>query len=177
MIKKTLAIVAIMTTLISCDQLDELTNFTINYTTNFTIQSTTLLGTPFAIIIPETTTNSEEEFENNNTNTDLVESVKLTELILTLQTPASGDFDFLNDISIFIDAEGQEERLIASKINIPEDGARVLELDVEDTELREYIRGESYSLRTETTTDQTIESDHAIEIFTLFRVDAKILGL
>lgn len=177
MIKKTLALAAMITMLISCDRLDELTMFNIDYTTNFTIQATTLLGTPFDIVTPETTTNSEAEFENNNTNTDLVESIKLTELTLNLQTPESGDFDFLNDISIFINAEGQEERLIASRTNIPEDGSRVLQLDIEDTELREYIREESYTLRTETTTDQTIESDHEIEIFTRFRVDAEILGL
>lgn len=177
MIKKTLALAAMITMLISCDRLDELTMFNIDYTTNFTIQATTLLGTPFDIVTPETTTNSEAEFENNNTNTDLVESIKLTELTLNLQTPESGDFDFLNDISIFINAEGQEERLIASRTNIPEDGSRVLQLDVEDTELREYIREESYTLRTETTTDQTIKSDHEIEIFTRFRVDAEILGL
>lgn len=177
MIKKTLALAAMITMLISCDRLDELTMFNIDYTTNFTIQATTLLGTPFDIVTPETTTNSEAEFENNNTNTDLVESIKLTELTLNLQTPESGDFDFLNDISIFINAEGQEERLIASRTNIPEDGSRVLQLDIEDTELRDYIREESYTLRTETTTDQTIESDHEIEIFTRFRVDAEILGL
>lgn len=177
MIKKTLTLAAIILSVISCDKLDDLTMFNIDYTTDFTIQSTTILGTPFDIITPETTTNSESEFENNNTNSDLVESVKLRQLTLTLQTPSSGDFDFLNDISIYITAEGLEERLLASRMNIPEDGSRVIELDVADTELREYIKGDSYRLRTETTTDQTIESDHEIEIFTRFGIDAKILGL
>jgi hypothetical protein len=78
MIKKTLAITLLILTFISCDKIDELTKFDIDYTTNFTIQATTLLGTPFDIVTPETTTNSESEFENNNTNSNLVESVKLT---------------------------------------------------------------------------------------------------
>lgn len=177
MIKKTITLVVLLITFIACDKLDELTMFDLDYTTNITIQSTSILNVPFDIVTPETTTNSQQEFENNNTNTDLVESVKLTQLTLNLETPDSGDFDFLNDIAIYINADGQEERLIASRVSIPEDGSRTLELDVEDTELKAYIQGDTYTLRTETTTDQTIESDHEIEIYTKFRVDAKILGL
>ncbi len=177
MIKKTLTLVVLLFTFIACDKLDELTMFDLDYTTNITIQSTSILNTPFDIVTPETTTNSQQEFENNNTNTDLVESVKLTQLTLNLETPASGDFDFLNDIAIYINADGLEERLIASRVSIPEDGSRTLELEVEDTELKAYIQGDTYTLRTETTTDQTIEADHEIEIYTKFRVDAKILGL
>ena len=177
MIKKTLAITLLILSFISCDKIDELTKFDIDYTTNFTIQATTLLGAPFDIVTPETTTNSESEFENNNTNSNLVESVKLTTLRLDLQTPASGDFDFLNEIFIYITADGLPEQLIASKVGIPENGARTLSLDVENVELEEYIKKDSYRLRTETTTDQTIESDHEIEIYTKFRVDAEILGV
>ncbi len=177
MIKKTLAITLLILTFVSCDKIDELTKFNIDYTTNFTIQATTLLGTPFDIVTPETTTNSESEFENNNTNSNLVESVKLTTLRLDLQTPASGDFDFLNEIFIYITADGLPEQLIASKVGIPENGARSLTLDIENVELEEYIKKDSYRLRTETTTDQTIESDHEIEIYTKFKVDAEILGV
>jgi len=177
MIKKTLAITILLLSMISCDTIDELTMFEIDYTTNFTIQATTILDTPFDIVTPEVTTNSESTFENNNTNSDLVESVKLTTLRLDLLTPASGDFDFLNEISIFIIADGLPEQLIASKVAIPENGARTLTLDIENVELEAYIKSDAYRLRTETTTDQTIESDHEIEIYTQFKIDAKILGV
>lgn len=177
MIKKTIALSLLFLSLLSCDKIDELTKFDIDYTTNFTIQSSTILGTPFDIITPETTTNSESEFENNNTNADLVESIKLTTLRLDLQSPESGDFDFLNEIFIYITADGLPEQLIASKTAIPENGARTLNLDVEGVELREYIQEDTYRLRTETVTDQTIESDHVIEVYTKYRVDAEILGV
>jgi hypothetical protein len=62
-------------------------------------------------------------------------------------------------------------------VGIPENGARSLTLDIENVELEEYIKKDSYRLRTETTTDQTIESDHEIEIYTKFKVDAEILGV
>lgn len=177
MIKKTLAAFLVLISFTACDQIDKLTMFNIDYTTNFTIQATTIFGTPFDIITPEVTTNSESEFENNNTNTDLIESIKLTRLTLDLQSPESGDFNFLNEISIFIVAEDLPEVLIASLFEIPENGARSLSLETEDVELRAYIQADSYRLRTETTTDQTIESDHEIEISTRFRVDAEILGI
>ncbi len=177
MIKKTIAFTLLILLVVSCDKIDDLTKFDIDYTTTFTIQSSTILGTPLDIITPETTTNSESEFENNNTNADLVESVKLTVLRLDLQSPDSGDFDFLNEIYIYITADGLPEQLIASKIAIPENGTKTLELDVENVELKSYIQGDSYRLRTETVTDQTIESDHQIEVYTRYRVDAKILGV
>ncbi len=177
MYKRIIAIVITAIALASCDKIDELTKFDVDYNTEFTVQATTLIDSPLEIVTPETTTNSDQEFENNNTNTDLVESAKLTELRLDLLAPDSGNFDFLNEIRIYIRAEGLEERLIASRIAIPESGLRTLQLDVEDEELKEFIKKESYQLRTETITDQTIESNHTINVYTKFRIDAEILGV
>ncbi|TVZ53450.1 hypothetical protein [Dokdonia sp. Hel_I_53] len=177
MIKKTLALAALFLTIVCCDKLDDLTKFNIDYNTEYTIPASSILGTPFEFVTPEVTTNSQQEFENNDTNADLVESVKLRDLTLTIQSPTTGDFDFLNEIFIYINADGLEEILIASKSGIQEDGSQTLDLDVENVELREYILKDSYTLRTQSVTDQTIEEDHVINIYTNFRVDAKILGL
>ncbi|WP_299213472.1 hypothetical protein [uncultured Dokdonia sp.] len=161
----------------SCDVVDELTKFDLTYNTNVTIESSTIIDIPIQIISPEVSTNSEQEFENNNTRTDLVESIKLKRLRMDLITPENGNFNFLNEIRIFIRAEGLEEILIASSVAIPENGLRALELDIENIELRDYIRKDSYTLRTETVTDQAITEDQQINIETVFRVDAKILGI
>ncbi len=177
MIKKTFAFMALILSIISCDKLDDLTKFDIDFNQEYTIPASSIIGTPFEFITPEITTNSQQEFENNNTNADLVESAKLKDVILTIESPTTGDFNFLNEIRIFITADGLDEVLVASKSNIQEDGSRTLELDVEDVELREYILKDSYTLRTESLTDQTIEEDHILNIYTNFRIDAKILGL
>lgn len=177
MIKKSILLSALVVFIGSCDRIDELTMFDVEYTTSFTIPSSSIIDLPFDITTPETTTNSEATFENNDTRSDLVESVKLRELRLDLTAPSDGDFNFLNEIEIFINAEGLPEVLIASDLNIEPNGLQSINLDVEDTELREYIRGETYTLRTRTLTDETINEDHDIEVFTRFRVDAEILGI
>ena len=71
MIKKTLIALTILITCWSCDQVDELTMFDIDYTTAITIPATSIIEAPIEIITPETTTNSEAEYDNNNTNADL----------------------------------------------------------------------------------------------------------
>lgn len=177
MYKKFIALVFIAGILNSCDAVDELTKFDLTYNTSITIESSTILDLPVDIISPEIATNSEQEFDNNNTRTDLVESIKLKRLKMDLITPQDGNFNFLNEIRIFIRAEGLEEVLIASTTIIPEDNSRTLELDIEDRELVDYIRKDNYTLRTETVTDGVISEDHQIDIETVFRVDAKILGI
>lgn len=175
--KKTLTVITLLIIILSCDAIDELTKFNIEFNTTFSIPPSTLIDVPLDIITPETTTNSQTEFENNDTRSDLVESIKLRELRLDLVTPTSGNFDFLNEIEIYISAEGLSELLIASKFDIQEDGLRTIVLDVENIELKEYIKKDSYQLRTRARTDKTINEEHEINVFTNFRVDAEILGL
>lgn len=151
--------------------------FDVEFTTSFTIPSSSIINLPFDIATPETTTNSESTFENNDTRSDLVESVRLRELRLDLIAPSDGDFNFLNEIEIFITADGLPEVLIASDLDIEPNDSRSLDLDIEDVELREYIVQDTYTLRTRTITDETINEDHQIEVFTRFRVDAEILGI
>lgn len=175
--KKIVYVLLLSTGLLSCDKIDDLTKFDLDYTTQYTIASGAILDVPFDVLTPEVTTQSESEFENNDTRKDLIESIKLKTLTLNLRTPASGDFDFLNEITIFIKADGLPEQVIASASDIPENGQRSLEIETENVELKEYIKKERYSLRVVTTTDRVISEDHQIDIRTVFRVDAKILGI
>lgn len=177
MIKKPILLSILPVFFYSCDRIDELTMFDVEFTTSFTIPSSSIINLPFDIATPETTTNSESTFENNDTRSDLVESVRLRELRLDLIAPSDGDFNFLNEIEIFITADGLPEVLIASDLDIEPNDSRSLDLDIEDVELREYIVQDTYTLRTRTITDETINEDHQIEVFTRFRVDAEILGI
>nr|WP_299206097.1 hypothetical protein [uncultured Brumimicrobium sp.] len=43
-------------------------------------------------------------------------------------------------------------------------------------DLKEYIKADKFTLRLNTKTDETINSDHHIENHSVFYVDAKILG-
>ena len=82
------AIAAISIILGSCKLIDQLTQFNVDYSTNFTIPATSVLGLPIPIlniVQPDgVTTNSTQTFTNNNTRSDLLEEVLLKKLVLVL---------------------------------------------------------------------------------------------
>ncbi len=160
----------------SCDKLDELTKFDIDYDSQVTIESSTIVDLPFDVSTPDMETNSESEFEVNDTRKDLIEEILLKEITLTITSPETADFSFLESIEVYINAEDLDEILIASKTEIDET-ASVLELDLTDTDLQEYIKKDSFTLRMNTVTDEAISQDHEIDVHSVFAVDAKILGL
>jgi hypothetical protein len=76
-----------------------------------------------------------------------------------------------------MNAEALPEVLLGSKENIPNNTGNTLELDIPDIDLKEYIKKDKFSIRLSTVTDELITQDHQIEIYSQFRVDAKILGI
>ena len=163
--------------LTNCSVIDELTKFDLDYQSNFSVSSTTIIDTPFSFDTPDVTTDSESSFENNNTHKDLIESIKLKRIKLTIESPEDGDFNFLKEIHVFINAENVEEIEIANSFDLENTDSNVLELDVLGQELQEYIKKDSFNLRVKTVTDETLNQTHDIIIDSKFRVDAKILGV
>jgi hypothetical protein len=167
-----------LSVLLSCkDTLDRLTMFNIDFRESVTVPSGTGINLPFNISTPDITTNSEANFASNNTRKDLIEDIRLKQLKLTITSPTSGDFSFLKSISVYMNAEALPEVLLGSKENIPNNTGNTLELDIPDIDLKEYIKKDKFSIRLSTVTDELITQDHQIEIYSQFRVDAKILGI
>jgi len=123
------------------------------------------------------TTESESTFESNDTRKDLIESIKLKTIKLTIDTPQDGDFNFLKEIHVYINAEDLEEVEIANAFDLEDTNSKTITLEVTDQELKEFIKKDTFSLRVKTVTDETISETHDITIDTKFRVDAEILGV
>jgi len=174
---KLITCLSFITLFVSCDALDELTKFEINYTEEIVIESSTVIDFPFDAATPEVTSNSQSTFESNNTNKDLIESIKLTDMELDITSPEAGDFDFLNSIKVYISAQDEEEVIIAWLDEVPENSENVLNLETSSDDLKNYIKSDTYTLRVETVTDELITEDHNIDVNSTFFVDAKILGL
>ncbi len=163
----------------SCDKLDKLTQFDLDYQTSVTIKSATIvnINTPFNFYTPAITTNSESELEVNDSRKDLVEQIRVKELKMKITAPEGQTFDFLKSIKIYINAEDLDEKMIAWKTDMTDDGATTITLETADDNLKDYILKDSFQLRTETVTDQALTQDTDIEIDAVFWVDAKILGI
>ena len=95
---------------------------------------------------------------------------------MEVTSPSGADFSFLESIEVYISAEGLDEIKIASKTDVSPT-SNLLDLEVVDVDLKEYIKKDSYSLRLNTVTDEAMSTDHTIDVKSTFFVDAKILGL
>ena len=154
---------------------EKLTQFNIDYTSSTTVPSSTGVSLPLNVLTPDITTNSESEFENNNTNKNLVDKISLSKMTLTVHDPNNGNFGFLKSIDIYINAEGLSEKKIAWNNNIDSAAGKTIDLTSSSDELKEYIKADKFTLRVNTVTDQVISQDYTIDIYTLFKVNAKLL--
>jgi len=171
-----IGLIVIVISVAGCNKIDEWTQFDIEYNKNVTIPATTGINLPINIPTPPISTNSKSEFEVNNTAKKLVEKINLKTLKLTITSPADADFSFLKSMEVYISAEGMSETKIAWKDNIPNNIGNVIELDVSNTNLKDYILKDEIKLRLKTVTDKILGKDHTINVHSVFFVDARILG-
>jgi hypothetical protein len=175
--KKLITIAMVLAiSLAACEQVDELTQFEMDYTTSFTIPGTIGMDIPIDLHTPEIQTNTEEQFSGQDTREDMVEEIILREMDLSIQTPSDGDFSFLNGLTIYLSAEGLEEVKVAWKESIPEDPGSTLQLETASADLKEYLFKDQFQLRLQSRTDEIIDQDHEVRVESVFHVDAKILG-
>lgn len=157
-----------------CNQFESFTNFTLKYEQDVKVESSTGINLPFNIATPQTETNAESEFESNDTEKKYIKSITLDSLVLTLFDPPNEDFSFLEEISIFIKAEGLDEHRIAWKNPVPASASNRLTLDCTDDDLQEYIKKDKFSLRLKVVTDELITRDHYFRIRSAYSVSAKL---
>lgn len=165
------------TTLLSCEkQFDGLTSFNISYTEETVIQSSTGVNLPFNISTPPVATNSETKFKNENTRKDLIKEIFLESLSATIKSPNSADFSFLEEISIYINADGLAEKKIAWKTPVTNGTSNKIHLNVSSDDLQEYIKKNTFTLRVNAVTDEVLTQDHTLEIKSTFDISAKLIN-
>ena len=161
--------------IISCDEVDKLLTFNIKNEMEFVIPATVGVNTPFPIPTPDIETNSQQEFENNNTKKDLVKDVKLTSLSLEITSPSGKTFSFLKSINLYIKADGLAEKKLAYLESIPANVGSKIDLITTKEKLDEYIKKDAYDIRTEVVTDEAFVSDISVKAKMNFKVTADVL--
>ncbi len=172
--KKVLLFIAVVTlaSFQGCNALKKLTQFRVNQSTDFSVPSSLLVNVPISLPSPDITTNSSQTFANNNTSADMIESVKLEEMKLTITAPSGKSFSFLKDIQLYLSAPNLPEVLVAEKLNVSSTTGELL-LDVKDVELKEYLKKDKLSLRSQVLTDEVLTQSIQIKADSRFFVDAK----
>ena len=157
--------------MVSCDVLDKLLTFEVHDQSSFSINNGLPFNSPFDAPTPDVTTNSTSEFENNNTNVNLVKDVKLKQLKLTITNPSDKTFSFLKAIHIYISTDGNDEIELAYLDNINV-ATNTLNLTCTSAKLDKYIKADSYKLRTQVTTKETLMQKVDVQSDMTFRVTA-----
>ena len=178
MTNKLVLIVLLLVTLTSggCKLIDELRTFDIPYSVEFTVPSSTLLNLPINLPTSSVTTDTEQQFEDEGIESDWVESVKLSNMKLTITAPEGEDFSFLESISIYMNTPNQPEILIADKVSVSESASNSFDLDVKNIDIYPYISQSSFSLRTSITTDETMTQSIDFKADLIVEVKATIPG-
>ena len=156
--------------ILSCKKLSELLTFEISNSENIKIPASGLVSVPLIAPVP-VTMNSEESFENNNTKANLVKDVSLTKLTLTIIDPATGNFNFLKSITIYIGTDQNDKVLLASLDNVPT-GVTTIELISHNSKLDKYIKASTYTLYTEVTLRANVTNELTVRADSKFKVTA-----
>ena len=168
---KIITVFFVLTLLPGCKDVEKLLTFRISDSTSITVESSSPLGLPLEVPTPTVTSNSAQQYDNNNTARELVKDVKLEELKLTITNPPSKTFSFLKSIHVYISSTSSNEIELASLDNI-ESTASVIDLTPTTAKLDVYAKASSYTLRTEVETDETLTQSVDILVDLKFLVTA-----
>ncbi|MCF8309088.1 MAG: hypothetical protein K9I68_08775 [Bacteroidales bacterium] len=171
-IYKLITVAVLSLVVISCDKVDELLTFTFNNEKKFTIENQYGADVPFTVPTPDITTNSSQEFKNNNTASDLVKDINLTQMTLTIKSPDDFTFSFLKSLRIYISTDEEDETEIAFRDDIPEDATSIEMETYGDKDLSPYVKGDTYELRFEAVTREAFAQDVTIKAEMEYKVRA-----
>lgn len=172
--KLKLSFLALFTLLLSsCNSIDDLFTFSIDNNATIAIKSSFPVGSPFEVITPEVTTNSSSSFENNKTKASLVKEVKLKSLQLKITSPENKTFTFLKSIRLYISTNDSNEIELAFQENINAT-SNTIDLQCTTAELDEYLKGDSYQIRTEVTLKETVTENISVDAKMKFKVTANL---
>ncbi len=161
--------------LFSCEKIDNLTQFHINYDINLYVPDSLPVDTLVHLeqssiaILPE-------DFEANTTTKDLLEKVELTEVKIKIND-STANFDFLTDIELYIEATDLPKVRIAWSNDIADGIGDELELETLNDNIMDYFKQDKISISADIKADQELSKTIPVNIYFDFLVDAKILGL
>jgi hypothetical protein len=167
----------LLVSLSSCNAIKKLGQFYINYNTQAVFPANIPINVPLTISSPSFPTNSQQVFQNNNTRSDLIQSVTLNQLTLNITSPHGQTFSFLQNVSIYISSDSLPEVEIASRQNIPANIGDTLVMNVTNVDLQGYIKASEIKMRIAGTTDQLVTSNIYVNVNARFFVQANLLDV
>ena len=174
-----LIIIPILITLLftNCKLIDGWTQFEVDYSSTATLPQDLDINQSEDVYPSVIEANLKAKVKNEGSSMDKVESVELTDLKLRITSPTGKNFQFLNSVALYMNAEGLDEIKVAWKDDVPATVGDALSLKTSSTDLTDYLVQEVVILRLNTVLNQRIAQDYQIGIDVTFLIDAKIMGI
>ncbi len=160
----------------SCEKINDLTSFNLQYNAEVTIPSSIGIDLPVDLLTPPVNTNAESEFKSHKTTKDLVKEIYLEKVDIAVTSPPNRDLSFLKSIHVYIKADGLPELLLAFSEDIPDNVGTSLSLETAGDDFKAYIKKDSYSLRVKAVTDKLISQDVDLDVNSRFKVVAGLVN-
>jgi hypothetical protein len=158
---------------ISCKKIEDLLTFTVQVENNFTVGASGPVNIPIDILTPQVTTNSNQQFQNNNSDINRVKDIKLKKVDLQIISPAGKTFAFLESVHIYVSTNTNDEIELAYLDNISS-LSNAISLIPTTASLDKYVKASSYNLRTKIVTKQVLTQNVEIKNLCQFQVTANL---
>lgn len=156
-------------------EVDKLTEFDINYSSNLTIpsssmtvSSSSLMPTTVDFITPNIPTQQSSKFSSEKTAQYLIDIIKMVKFDISANG-SGANLDFLKSLTIYIKAANMPEQIVATKTSIPT-GLTAIALDVQDVNIKNFIFEDNIQFRVQvifdavTATNQTLKLDQTVHV-------------
>jgi hypothetical protein len=164
-----------LTTVFSCTKNNLEADFTVTDTENFTIPPNSILTLPSILTPAFPTSTWQGDFTNNNTDKNHIKELKLKTLTLSITNPPNKTFGFIKNIEIYIQAKNLPDTKIAYIENNSPNSGSVLNMNVVDVDISAYAKADSFTLRVESTPQQTNTDNVDVKADMSFAVKANVL--
>ncbi|MGZ5281589.1 MAG: hypothetical protein ACXWEY_04855 [Bacteroidia bacterium] len=149
--------------------------FNVKSESNFIVEGSGSILSLLEVVTPGVSTNWEGDFANHNTNKEQLRDMRLRNLVLNITAPAGETFEFLENIHIYIEADGLQETEIAYRDNIPTNIGQTLELQTKDVDISPYAKKDAFKLRIKAKQRSVNPDDVHIRANMTFQVTANVL--
>ncbi len=163
------------------DKLAKFTEFDIPYKGTFSVPAIPVV-VPIGGLIdsvnvstPDIPTLFSKYLDENQTAKDLLDSITLKSLNLTVKSPVTANFNFLKSARLYISSSTLAEQLLASRDSIPL-GLTTLDFTKKNINVRNYLEQTNFKIRLVAVPRTTTNSTTKIEMNLKFHVNARILG-
>ncbi|MEY4928061.1 MAG: hypothetical protein RI894_2497 [Bacteroidota bacterium] len=124
---------------------------------------------------PDIPTLFSKYLDDNQTAKDLLDSITLKSLSLTVKSPVSGNFNFLKSARLYISSTTLTEQLLASRDSIPL-GLTALDFTKKNINVRNYLEQTNFKIRLVAVPRTVTDSTTKVEMNLKFHINARILG-